>query len=944
MKTTDGWNVVRCTVSRWDDAYVYGETAVGSVRLSGDSVTAVRPLLREGMQLNLIGDSSEPQLVVVEPDFLMDVTAIAGCFAQPGMHPLSYTLKRLEPRPNSQAILLGNFAGAALDDIIGVVSRNEEGGTRKENSQEGRGEKYDVTETLWRSFREQAMQFCACDDFDGQRFIADARQQAENLEEVVSELFADYDRRRALLEPSFVCEALGLQGRVDLMTNDLRLLVEQKSGRNHRIEKQAAIVHRTDHFVQLLLYYGILRMNFQQHHDAIDIRLLYSKYPAREGLLRVDYQPRLLRRAIEMRNLLVAWEYHFAREGAEALLPLLPPMDDAERDYFLRMARFVYREQLCSRIQARPGQYAISDLWRMTTDEKLRTGNIYTGLQLLEKQQSNEDSGYDLLTLGIPEDTTDYVRNFRRGDSVYVYRYDEEPDVRRHILYKGTLQEIREDRLTVRLNDGQQNGDLFTDGTYAIEHGSSDNATSNNLCSIYELVTASDLRRRQLLLGQRSPEADTSLRLSSSYHPDYDDILLKAKQARDFFLLVGPPGTGKTSMALRFLVEEELVERGERNVECGKGLLLTAYTNRAVDEICDMLTTAGIDYLRLGNEASCDPRFVGHLLEQRLGDRPKLAEIERLIREMPVVVATTSMLQSRPFIFSLKHFSLCIVDEASQLLEPGIVGILTKSIDRFILIGDHKQLPAVVQQQDGGDDAARSLFERLLRQERQAGRTQFVGVLHKQGRMHPEVAAFTNELFYQDERITPVPLQHQTAPALDYDLPSEDALDDLLKKERVAFFDTLELKDGKIEELKSDSSAVFIADLLRRIHRFYGERFNPQKTVGVIVPYRIEIGRIRKEIERLGIPELSDISIDTVERYQGSQRDVIIYDFAVSDDSQLEFLTATCFEDNGHVIDRKLNVAMTRARKQLLMTGKAAILQRNAIFAALIERYTKNYL
>ena len=928
MKATDEWNVERCTVSRWDDEYVYGETAGGSVRLSGDAVTAVRPLLREGMQLNLIGDSSEPQLVVVEPDFLMDVTAIAGCFAQPGMHPLSYTLKRLEPRANSQAILLGNFAGAALDDIISKG-----------------GERYDVTETLWRSFREQAMQFCACDDFDGQRFIDDARQQAENLEEVVSELFADYDRQHALLEPSFVCEALGLQGRVDLMTNDLRLLVEQKSGRNHRIEQQAAIVHRTDHFVQLLLYYGILRMNFQQHHDTIDIRLLYSKYPAREGLLKVDYQPRLLRRAIEMRNLLVAWEFHFAREGAEALLPLLPPMGDAERDYFLRMARFVYREQLCSRIQARLGQYAISDLWRMPTDEKLRTGNIYTGLQLLEKQQSGQDNGYDLLTLGIPEDTTDYVRNFRRGDSVYVYRYDEEPDVRRHILYKGTLQEIHEDRLTVHLNDGQQNGDLFTDGTYAIEHGSSDNATSNNLRSIYELVTANDLRRRQLLLGQRPPEADTSLRLSRSYHPDYDDILLKAKQTRDFFLLVGPPGTGKTSMALRFLVEETLSQPlpvGRGGDSC-MGILLTAYTNRAVDEICDMLTTAGIDYLRLGNEASCDPRFVGHLLEQRLGDRPKLAEMQRLVWEMPVVVATTSMLQSRPFIFSLKHFSLCIVDEASQLLEPNIVGILTKDIDRFILIGDHKQLPAVVQQQDGGD-AARSLFERLLRQERQAGRTQFVGVLQKQGRMHPEVAAFTNELFYQDEQISPVPLQHQTATDIGYDLPSEDALDDLLKKERVAFFDSRESGYSDDSGCSDDSrTAVFIADLVRRIHRFYGERFDSQKTIGVIVPYRIEIGRIRQEIERLGIPELLDISIDTVERYQGSQRDVIIYDFAVNDDSQLQFLTATCFEDNGRVIDRKLNVAMTRARKQLLMTGKVNILRHNAIFDALIARYTKKF-
>lgn len=952
MRTTEVWSVQRCTVSRWDDACVYAETAAGSVCLGGEAITAVRPLLRVGMQLNLITTrqpSSDEQegkqrldadIVVVEPDFLMDVTTVASCFAKPDMHPLSYTLKRLAPRANSQAILLGNFAGAALDDIINHPT-------------------YDVTETLWRSFREQAMQFCACDDFDGRRFIDDARQQAENLEEVVSELFgkqtgsatgeaqaAGYDRRRALLEPSFVCEALGLQGRVDLMTDDLRLLVEQKSGRNHRIEQQAAIVHRTDHFVQLLLYYGILRMNFQQHHDAIDIRLLYSKYPAHQGLLRVDYQPQLLRRAIQMRNMLVAWELHFAREGAEALLPLLPPMGDVERDYFLKMARFVYREQLCSRMQASPGQYAISDLWRMPADEKRITGNIYTGLKILPHTHATEGGdadGCNQLLLAIPQDTTDYVRNFRRGDSVYVYRYDDVPDVRRHILYKGTLQEIHEDRLLVRLNDAQQNADLLTDGTYAVEHGSSDNATTGNLRSIYELVTAADVRRRQLLLGQRAPEADTSLQLTRSYHPDYDEILLKAKQARDFFLLVGPPGTGKTSMALRFLVEEEL----SSTVTPRPSLLLTAYTNRAVDEICDMLTTAGIDYLRLGNESSCDPRFAGHLLEQRLGERPKLAEMQQLICEMPVVVATTSMLQSRPFIFSLKQFSLCVVDEASQLLEPSIVGILTKHIDRFILIGDHKQLPAVVQQEHGGD-CARSLFERLLCQERQAGRKQFVGILHKQGRMHPEVAAFTNELFYQDEQITPVELPHQLATTLDYDQPSEDGLDDLLKQARVAFFDSGEAADcgpqGTTAKRRENREAAFIADLLRRICRFYGNRFDAQKTVGVIVPYRIEIGRIRHEIEKLEIPALLDVSIDTVERYQGSQRDVIIYDFAVGDDSQLQFLTATCFEEGGHTIDRKLNVAMTRARKQLLMIGAARILRRNQIFEALIERYTKKSL
>ncbi|MBR6605601.1 MAG: hypothetical protein IKK92_07015, partial [Prevotella sp.] len=84
---------------------------------------------------------------------------------------------------------------------------------------------------------------------------------------------------------------------------------------------------------------------------------------------------------------------------------------------------------------------------------------------------------------------------------------------------------------------------------------------------------------------------------------------------------------------------------------------------------------------------------------------------------------------------------------------------------------------------------------------------------------------------------------------------------------------------------------------------------------------------------------LENISIDTVERYQGSQRDVIIYSFTIQRPSQLIFLTANCFEENGRVIDRKLNVAITRARKQMIMTGNADVLNRNSIFAEIIRRY-----
>ena len=137
------------------------------------------------------------------------------------------------------------------------------------------------------------------------------------------------------------------------------------------------------------------------------------------------------------------------------------------------------------------------------------------------------------------------------------------------------------------------------------------------------------------------------------------------------------------------------------------------------------------------------------------------------------------------------------------------------------------------------------------------------------------------------------------------------------------------------------AEAHIVADLLRRIYRQYGaDRFDPNRTVGVIVPYRNQIAMIRREIAQLEVPQLEQISIDTVERYQGSQRDVIIYSFTVQRPYQLDFLTANCFQEDGNTIDRKLNVAMTRARKQLIMTGNVPLLKRNKIFSALIARYS----
>ena len=534
----------------------------------------------------------------------------------------------------------------------------------------------------------------------------------------------------------------------------------------------------------------------------------------------------------------------------------------------------------------------------------------------------------------------DFLPNFRRNDMVCLYAYKDQPDICASILYKGVIERLTDHEVTVRLNDGQQNADVFADTTYAIEPSFSDRSTTPAIRSLHAFCAASP-ERRALLMGEREPRCDTSLRLSRSYHPFYDDILLKAKQAQDYFLLQGPPGTGKTSHALKYMIKECLG---------GGAILLLSYTNRAVDEICGMLEEAGIDYMRLGSETSCDPRYSAHLMDHCFDNRPRLEEIRERIIQTSVIVSTTSTMQSRPFLFQLKHFSLCIVDEASQILEPNVIGLLASpQIDKFILVGDHKQLPAVVQQPDDVPELSscrQSLFERLLRVEREAGRTAFTAILQRQGRMHPDIAAFPNEMFYAEEQLLPVPLPHQEEPQLDYQQPSADALDDLLKQQRVIFLasDTISSGITSPSDKVNPTEAKIVADLLCRLYRQYGaDRFDSAHSVGVIVPYRNQIAMIRREIEALGIPALMDISIDTVERYQGSQRDVIIYSFTIQHPYQLDFLTANCFESEGKVIDRKLNVAMTRARKQLLMTGNVAVLSQNPLFAELIRRYNKSY-
>lgn len=967
---------VRASVTSWNDTQIFAATdsetdpfiiinyAKGGY--DGD-LLYLKDLLSENLPLNLLDVRVDeenhyiPNLIVIHPDYLIDISSLAACFREYGHHPLNYFMNKIKPRANTAPILMGNLASQFLDDYINEQPQ----------------EPVSYPRTIKKFFAASALDFCTCPlpaDFHAQ-----AQAQMMNIRSFVHDVLPhnirNFNKKNTLLEASFICEKLGLQGRVDMMQKDFQVLIEQKAGKRDEYHRR----HKEDHFIQMMLYQGVLMYNFGQETANMQTFLLYSKYA--DGLLIEHFAENLFRESIKLRNYIVHNEMRLGDGAIGEIVDSLstdllnelqiggklwndyqePQLQTAintlkrctplERAYFNRFFTFVSKEQILSKTGgSNDASHGFAGNWHIPLHEKLEAGNILTGLTIQEKQSSGPGKGYDLIELHIPTQDEDFLPNFRTGDMVILYAYKEEPDMRKQILMKGNILELQPDCMTLVLRNGQQNKDIIggKEEVFAVEHDFSDTSANNGFRGLYAFLSA-QADRKELLLGVRPPAQLEDVKLNGDYGR-FNELILKEKQARDYFLLVGPPGTGKTSCALRFMVEEALSEPDT-------SILLLSYTNRAVDEICAMLTDSGIadrtPFIRIGNELSCDKRFVPYLLKYSLDDCPKLTDIQQKMARTRIFVGTTTAINNRLNLFTLKHFQLAIIDEASQILEPDLIGILSarhqqhNAIDKFVLVGDYKQLPAIAQQSAeeaavtdlllrniGLEDCRNSLFERLYKSSPDTCRS----ILHKQGRMHPAIAEFPNQTFYYREQLESVPLPHQLEETpYEAGLTPQDTIDQLLLERRMVFIPAEAPDHLTCSDKTNPNEARIVATLLGHIYRLTESRFDPNRTVGVIVPYRNQIAMIRKEIARLQLPALQDISIDTVERYQGSQRDIIIYSFTIQNFSQLNFLTANTFQEGNFLIDRKLNVALTRARKQLLLTGNPHILGANITFYKLME-------
>ena len=985
-------DVMRVVINSWDDAYINAtDSATGDAcriyyrkednpyALSDRSYLS--DILLKGEQLNLILPRIEdgiiyPAIIIFNPDFLIDVTSLAGCFSeQETATPYAYMLKKLAPAVSGEAIMLGNFAGQLLDEEVHHIHR---------------------------TYEQSLAEFCARNAINlavtplSPYFRTKAELQRQHIRQALSEALTEAsavsfqrDGSHTILEPSFFCETLGLQARMDFIQKDMTLMVEQKSGQASSKSSLESPRVRPDHYVQALLYRAIFRYNYGVPYKDFHSYMLYSRYP--NSLLDIASAPELLFKALRLRNQ-VAWLELLLTRGGFRILDSLTPehiypgesgsiwerytrprlqqildqihhATSLEKDYYYRFLTFLENEQMLSKVGNRTKEESgFASVWNSTLDERLSAGNIYCALSLRPISQT-EGRVIETVSFGFSQEQTKDMSNFRKGDIVFFYAYDPaiegEPNATRHYVFRGSIIDIREDGVEVSLRNSQTRAEVFEGKVWAMEHDFME-SSYRALYQGLQLFLSARKERKDLLLLQRQPAVDTTLQLKGDYATEtgneFNELVLRVKQACDLFLIIGPPGTGKTSFGMVNVLKEQLLEEGT-------SVLLLSFTNRAVDEMCSKLVAEGIDFMRIGSELGCHETYRSHLLGKRSEACRNGEEIRQLIAQCRVFCGTTTALNSQAGLLTIKAFELAIVDEASQILEPQIVGLLSQkikqtgehAIKKFVLIGDEKQLPAVVQQQPAESlvqepdlqsihltDCRLSLFERLIRAYRQEGvNNAYSYMLTRQGRMHRDIAIFPNQAFY-DGKLVPVPLPYQEehTPST---VQSLHGIDALLTTRRVAFVTYPEPRKKTWQYGDSDKvnlvEAKMIAATVYRIYLSHQGHFDKNRTVGVIVPYRNQISTIRNEIDSYHIAELHDIMIDTVERYQGSQCENIIYGFTIQKYYQMGFLASNQYIDHvsGQIIDRKLNVAMTRAMKHLVMIGQAALLSENAVFSHLID-------
>ena len=466
------------------------------------------------------------------------------------------------------------------------------------------------------------------------------------------------------------------------------------------------------------------------------------------------------------------------------------------------------------------------------------------------------------------------------------------------------------------------------------------NAKGNRLAYLRDLFYSGQQAQRFTFESQRFPWLN----------PTQERAVNEVLWAKDVAVVHGPPGTGKTTTLVE-AINETLMKESQ--------VLVCAQSNMALDWISEQLVDRGINVLRIGNPTRVNDKMLGFTYERRFEshpDYPQLWAIRKAIRELRShrkrgderfhqkfehlkarateleirinsnlfdearVVASTLVGSANRVLEGMK-FGTLFIDEAAQALEAAC-WIPMRRVTRVVLAGDHCQLPPMVKSIAAlKAGLGKSLMERIVEH-----KPDVVTLLKIQYRMNEKIMKFSSDWFYHGE-VESAP-QTRNRGILDLDEP-------------------IEWRDSKVDDEEGDSGESFVGESFGRINKAeaqltldtledYFKKIGKQRIldehidVGVISPYRAQVQYLRRLIRKRESfkPYRHSISVNTVDGFQGQERDIILISLVRSNDQgQIGFLNDL----------RRMNVAITRARMKLIILGDKATLCRHPFYRKLNE-------
>ncbi len=904
-------------------------------------------------------------LAVLEPDTLLNITDLS----QADYCNRKYLLNRLVSSPPSSASIRGNIIHACFTKLL-------KHDTTEENSDKTSLEILQATckEALALNSMEMALASISAD-----AMRLDVQPHLESLavwyDSNRINLWGNNDSHTVRAETFLLVPEIGLRGRLDVYWEQEmnQSLLELKTG------SLSGTSPKGEHRQQVYGYQALLAVRQDSKMNRAQAQILYSGTPGQASGFVLKLDVRTLQRINATRNTLILSHATGTPPAPPAprrctkcsllntcqrvssLLDWLPPqplldttseqvdMPLAEAEQAASVQRpkmdnpedrafFAHYYDLLQR-EGKAGEEDLARLWKTSLDERVATGKtIICGTLHLQKRVND---GWDQTF------RCDNSSELREGDEILLSHND---PIQGEVV-TGTIMKISTDSVTVWTRELLETPLTATDKIVIDSYGN-DLVHVRTLQNLLRWLEVEPQHLRDLVAGRVRPRfVGVSVAPRKDFNREQNLAVERAVQMQDYLLIQGPPGTGKTSVIAEIV--KRLTQQGQR-------VLLAAFTNQAVDNMLRRLTKEDFhNYVRLGHERSVHQDVQGHLLKElakqhaeKPADTPQENVVLDILNNASVVASTTATWSSDKYTPHLletqeaspMQFDVAIIDEASQLTVPAILGAL-RFVKRFILVGDDKQLPPLVLSKEAAEQGlADSLFSSLKRYNNEYTEKHLQEIeacisLKTQYRMNRWISNFSSTVFYEKhleahESAANRRLSFTRAASENVQWQEPAAIARAITPEfPLVFLDVRDTRNNGALKVSTTEALV-----VRNVVRGLLQRGIREAEIGIIAPYRAQVATIRRTLfdsdaasDWNGLSLDTALSVDTVDRFQGGERSIIIMSFATTSEPEINSLRRE-FLTNGN----RLNVALTRAQHKLILVGRVSALERLPIFDRLI--------